>query len=61
MKEADGNDSSKLCMNLTRKYCNEANLTLKSNYLLVDETELYEPKADETAVDKIYTSRRNRP
>ena len=61
MKEADGNDSSKLCKNFTRKYCNEANLTLKSNHLLVDETGLDESKADETAVDEIYSSRRNRP
>ena len=37
----------------TRKLFIEANLILKSKYLLVEETGLDEPKLDETAVDKI--------
>ena len=37
----------------TRKECIEANLALKSKYLLVDETGLDRTKVDETAVEEI--------
>ena len=40
-------------MKLTGKWFIEANLILKSKYLLVDETGLDEPKVDETAVDEL--------